>query len=216
MRIGILGTGDMAEALAGQWARAGHELFVGGRDEKKAAALAERLGTGARSGSLREAAAFGTAVLLAVPYPAMEEVLTAAGGPDGALAGRTLVDCTNPLDLTTGLLLAHGKPSAAAHAAEVAAGAHVVKAFNLSTPAVWSMTPPVFADGPLAVPLCGDDAGALETVRTLVRDLGCVPLDGGGLERAGAQEAALSFLAGFWFRGLEPRTALPPVTVMGG
>ncbi|MGP3948918.1 NAD(P)-binding domain-containing protein [Streptomyces sp. 7N604] len=44
MRIGILGTGDMADALGTQWARAGYELLIGGRTPSRAAALAERIG----------------------------------------------------------------------------------------------------------------------------------------------------------------------------
>ncbi|UNO42951.1 NAD(P)-binding domain-containing protein [Streptomyces sp. MST-110588] len=217
MRIGTLGAGPMAQALATQWARAGHEVYVGARDGKKAAALAGRIGGAAGAGSLREAAAFGEAVLLAVPYTAVEDALTAAGAREGELGGRTLIDCTNPLDDKGAPIgIEGGRPSAAAHIAEIARGARVVKAFNLCTPAVWSLTPPVFQDGPLAVPLCGDDATALETVRALVRDMGCEPMDVGGLDHAGSQEAALAFLAGLWFRGIEPRTALAPVDRLFG
>ncbi|MGP3925654.1 NAD(P)-binding domain-containing protein [Streptomyces sp. 8N616] len=72
MRIGILGTGDMADALGTHWARAGHELLIGGRTPSRAAALAKRIGPRARAaGSLREAAEYGEAVLLAVACPAL-------------------------------------------------------------------------------------------------------------------------------------------------
>src|SRR4051794_24076762 len=53
------------------------------------------------------------------------------------------------------------------------------------------MTPPVFDGTPLAVALCGDDPGALERVRSLVADLGCDPVDGGGLERGSACGSAV-------------------------
>jgi 8-hydroxy-5-deazaflavin:NADPH oxidoreductase len=75
---------------------------------------------------------------------------------------------------------------------------------------VWRLTPPAFADGPITVPLCGDDDEALETVAGLVRDLGCVPLTAGGLERAAYLEATTAFLIGLWHAGHDPRTLLPP------
>ncbi|MCR6488619.1 NADP oxidoreductase [Amycolatopsis sp. OK19-0408] len=80
MRIGIFGTGGMADALGTQWARAGHELRVAGR----------------RTGGWREVAAFADVLLLAVPAAAIGEVLAKAG----PLAGKVLVDCTNDPALT--------------------------------------------------------------------------------------------------------------------
>ncbi|MFB7454291.1 NADPH-dependent F420 reductase [Streptomyces sp. NPDC056194] len=103
MRVGILGTGAMARALGGGWVRAGHEVLVGGRDEERTAALAAS--TGARPGTLAEAARFGDATLPALPYDA---VLPALGsvGPVGSFDGRILIDCTNAVGpgpvLTTG------------------------------------------------------------------------------------------------------------------
>ncbi|WP_328999325.1 NAD(P)-binding domain-containing protein [Kribbella sp. NBC_00709] len=65
MRIGTLGNGLMAEALAGQWVKAGHDVMIGGRDPERAAEVAKRIG--AVAGSLVEAASYGEVVLLAVP-----------------------------------------------------------------------------------------------------------------------------------------------------
>jgi Predicted dinucleotide-binding enzymes len=67
MRIGVLGTGGMADALATHWVRAGHEVTVGGRDVDKAERLATRIGGGAKPASLRVAAEFGQVVLAALP-----------------------------------------------------------------------------------------------------------------------------------------------------
>ncbi|GII76814.1 NADP oxidoreductase [Sphaerisporangium rufum] len=211
MRIGILGAGGMAGGLGAGWARAGHEVMVGGRDPGKAAALAARLGPGARSGTLAQAAGHGEVVLLAVPAAAAEEVLAAAGAGGGALAGRPLIDCTNAVDHERMVPATAGGPSMAERVAAAAPGAHVVKAFNLCHEAVWRMTPPAFDGEPLLVPLCGDDPGALETVGGLVGDLGCVPVDGGGLVRAGALEATMVFMVGLWFRGVDARSVLPPL-----
>ncbi|GAA3002509.1 NADPH-dependent F420 reductase [Streptosporangium longisporum] len=211
MEIGILGTGGMATALGEQWARAGHTVLVGGRDAGRAAATAAAIG--GRAGTLREAAAHGTgAVLLAVPYAAAADVVS---GLSGDLEGRTLIDCTNPVG--PGFVLeTRGGPSAAERIAAAAPGAHVVKAFNLCHESVWRMTPPVFDGRPLAVPLCGDDARALDAVRRLVRDLGCEPFDGGGLARADLLEATAVFLIGLWVgEGVDAQAITPPVEYAG-
>jgi predicted dinucleotide-binding enzyme len=215
MRIGILGAGRMADALGTQWARVGHELMVSGRDPDRAVALAERIGPAVRTGTWTEAAAFGDVVLLAIRDHAVLEVLTAAGAADGTLRGRVLVDCTNPVVPERFTLATRGGPSMAERVAE-ATGAHVVKAFNLCHEDVWRMTPPVFDGTPLAVPLCGDDPGALERVRSLVTDLRCDPVDGGGLERAGLLEATAAFMIGLWFGGADAQAVLPPLAYAFG
>ncbi|MEU1286764.1 NAD(P)-binding domain-containing protein [Kitasatospora sp. NPDC005856] len=211
MRIGIAGTGSMARALGARWARAGHDVLVGGRDTDRAAALAERIG--ARAGTLRDAARHGRdAVLLAVPYAAAVGV---AAGLGDTVRGRTLIDCTNPV--APGFLLeTGGGPSAAERIAAAVPAASVVKGFNLCHESVWSLTPPVFGGRPLAVPLCGDDAAALATVRGLVRDLGCEPVNGGGLHRAGLLEATAAFLIGLWVgEGADAQAIAPPLEYAG-
>ncbi|MGW0871462.1 NADPH-dependent F420 reductase [Streptomyces sp. NPDC002740] len=197
MRVGILGTGGMADALGTQWRRAGHEVVTGGR-----------------SGGLREAAAAGTdAVLLAVPYEAVVEVV---GGLEEALRGRVLIDCTNPVGPDFGLLTADG-PSAAERVAAAAPTAHVVKAFNLCHVDVWRLKPPVFDGRRLAVPLCGDDEAALSVVRRLVRDLGCEPLNAGGLDRAGLLEATAALLIRLWLgEGADAQAICPPLAYAAG
>ncbi|MFD7904983.1 NADPH-dependent F420 reductase [Kitasatospora sp. NPDC059747] len=211
MRIGIVGTGSMARVLGGRWSRAGHDVLVGGRDTSRAAALADRIG--ARSGTLRDAAVHGgDAVLLAVPFAAAVDV---ARGLADALPDRTLIDCTNPV--VEGFVLAtQGGPSAAERVAAAAPGASVVKAFNLCHESVWSLTPPVFDGRPLAVPVCGDDERALEAVRLLVRDLGCEPVNAGGLARAGLLEATAALLIGLWVgEGVDAQAIAPPLEYAG-
>ncbi|MBW8484471.1 NADPH-dependent F420 reductase [Actinomadura parmotrematis] len=210
MRIGVLGAGNMADALGGAWARAGHEVMVGARDRGRADALAARIG--AAAGGLADAAVYGDVVLLAVPYGAAEDVVRAVG----PWQGKVLVDCTNPIGGPDFRLLTAGGASGAERIAAAAPGAHVVKAFNLVHEGIWR-APRAAVGGPLGVPLCGDDAGALAAVRGLVRDLGCEPVDGGGLARAGQLEATAAFVIGVWFGGGDPAAMLPPVEVaMGG
>lgn len=81
MRIGVLGTGNMADALTTHWVRAGHEVFIGGRDGDGARRLAIRLGNGTGHGSLRAAAGFGEVVLAALPYGAGAEVVATLRTP---------------------------------------------------------------------------------------------------------------------------------------
>ncbi|TMR07090.1 NADP oxidoreductase [Actinomadura soli] len=211
MRIGVLGAGNMADALATQWARKGHEIRFGARTPGKATALAERVGRGAAGGTLREAAEFGDVILLAVWYEGVQDVLREAG----PLVGRVLIDCTNPMEPPFETLKTDGGPSAARRVAD-ASGARVVKAFNLCHESVWRMTPPVFGGRPLGVPLCGDDEEALAVVRGLVADLGCVPMAGGGLERAGLLEATTAFLVGLWVAGEDPSAMVTPPEYAGG
>ena len=193
MRIGIFGTGGMADALGTQWARAGHELLVSGRSPD---ALAKQLG--ARSGTWREVASRPKCCCSPFPPTRSFDVLAAAG----PLTGKVLVDCTNqpgtPDDLPPGTPVA-------SRIAAAAPEAHVVKAFNLAHVDVWRNPP-----GTLTVPLCGDDPAALDAVRTLVRDVGCAPVDGGGLDRAALLEATAAFVIGLWFAGEDAQAILAP------
>ncbi|MEU3769800.1 NAD(P)-binding domain-containing protein [Amycolatopsis keratiniphila] len=194
MRIGIFGAGGMAEALGGQWA--GHDVMVAARDLAKAAKISARVGTWA------ETARASDVILLALPAASVLEVLAAAGNLDG----KVLIDCTNAVGPGAVLTV----PDQAARIAAAAPGAHVVKAFNLCEVDVWRMTPPVFGGRPLAVPLCGAPE-AVEVVSALVRDLGCTPLNAGGLDRAGLMEATMAFMVGLWFDGHDAQACFPPL-----
>lgn len=140
MRIGVLGTGNMAEALATHWIRARHDLAVGGRDADRTQRLVARLGGGAKAAGLREAAAFGDAVLAALPFDAGAGVVRELRAP---LEGKALIDCSNPVGPGFRLLTRDGR-SAAERLADAAPGVNVVKAFNLCHEDVWRMAPPVF------------------------------------------------------------------------
>ncbi|NRQ40118.1 NAD(P)-binding domain-containing protein [Nonomuraea sp. NN258] len=243
MRIGILGAGDMADALGTQWVRAGHEVMVSGRDHDKAVALAERMTAeppaesatagssvptatagspvpsvaaetsvqsttagslvgSAVAGTWAEVAEFGEVVVVAVREAGLVEVLQAAGP---ALRGKPLIDVTNAASLP-----AYDPARPLAKLIGDLTGGHVVKAFNLCHVDVWRHTPPVFGGRPLAVPLCGDDPAALAAARRLASDLGCTPVDGGGLERATLLEATAAFVIGLWFGGVDAQAILPP------
>ncbi|GAA2991116.1 NAD(P)-binding domain-containing protein [Streptomyces drozdowiczii] len=213
MRIGVLGAGNMAEALATHWIRAGHDVAVGGRDADRTQRLAARLGGCAKAAGLREAAAFGEVVLAALPFDAGAEVV---GELRTALEGKALIDCSNPVGPGFRLLTRDGR-SAAQRLADAAPGVHVVKAFNLCHEDVWRMDPPVFDGRPLAVPVCGDDEPSLARVRRLVRDTGCEPVPGGALERAGLLEATAALFIGLWVgEGADAQAIAPPLAYATG
>ncbi|OHV30410.1 MULTISPECIES: NADPH-dependent F420 reductase [Pseudofrankia] len=215
MRIATIGAGAMAEALGAGWTEAGHEVLVTARSPQRAATLAARLGGRAAAGNLREAAAFGEVILLAVPGEAATDALTAAGAADGAFARRPLIDCTNafaadaftaaPNSFTLAMC------TVAERVAKVAVDARVVKAFSMLAAEIWRGGERSYDARPLTVPLCGDDPDALATVGKLVRDLGCHPVDAGGLDRAQYVEAMTAFVMGLWFAGHDARATLPPL-----
>ena len=74
MKIGVVGSGRIGSTLGGLWVKAGHEVMFSDRDPEQAKRVASELGARARSGTPREAVAFGDAVLIAVPYGALPAV----------------------------------------------------------------------------------------------------------------------------------------------
>jgi 8-hydroxy-5-deazaflavin:NADPH oxidoreductase len=207
MKIGILGTGGMAEALGGAWTAAGHDVVIGGRNQGRAERTAGRVGA-AGHGNLADAAGHGDAVLVAVPAAAAAQLVS---GLAGSLADRTVIDCTNSLVPTSdGLMLdTGGTTSLAQQLAAAAPDAHVVKAFNLCHVSIWTLRPPTFEGVPLAVPYCADHPEAAAATETLISSVGCTPAPCGGLTRAGYLEATAALAIGLWWAGQQPRTAFP-------
>ncbi|MET0135303.1 MAG: NAD(P)-binding domain-containing protein [Kibdelosporangium sp.] len=189
MQIGILGAGNMAGALGAHWVRAGHEVVVSSRGPARARELAGRIG--ARAGTWEQAAR-ADVVLLAVLAEGVPDVLSAVD-----LRGKILIDCTNAVVQGEWTL---ATPTMAADIAR-GSGARVVKAFNLCPDDVWRTNS-------VAVPVCGDDPEAVETVKRLVTAMGCRPVDAGGLVRAALLEATAAVVIGLEVAGVDPRTAL--------
>ena len=93
MQIGLLGTGNMAKGLASVFAAGGYDVTLGSRDAAKAKEIAKALGARVKGEGLAAAASKADVVVLAVPFDAAAETIAAAGG----LAGKILVDISNPL-----------------------------------------------------------------------------------------------------------------------
>jgi predicted dinucleotide-binding enzyme len=210
MRIGILGTGTLAAALGETWTRAGHDVVVAGRSPAKAREMADRLGSGAQAVTPRQAAVGRDAVLLAVSWTGVEDMLRAAGAPEGSLDAKPLIDPTNAVDHGIGILRTGHGDSMAHGIARLAPGAHVVKAFHLFPAEQWTSI--AAAEEPsVTVPICGDDSGAVHIVSQLIRDAGAVPAVLGTLDRARQLEEVAGFVIGMAFAGIDPNAAIPRV-----
>jgi predicted dinucleotide-binding enzyme len=179
--ISIIGTGNMTSAIGGLALRGGNTVEVIGRDAARSEALAQGLGDGASAGTWG-AAPTGDVVVLAVLFESAVDVVSQFGD---ALAGKVIVDITNPFNETaTGLATPDGTSQAQLIAAAAPAGAHVVKAFNTIFRQVLE------AGGPLDVFLAGDDAQAKASVSALIESLGLTPRDTGDLSMAHWLEGA--------------------------
>lgn len=160
-----------------------------------------------RAASIAAAAEFGEVVLLALPVTALTEVL-AVGGP--ALAGRTVIDCTNAFLPDSGRFVLSEEAVAERIAATVP-GAQVVKGFNLCAAEVYAGARREFEGRTLLVPLCGDDTDAVARVAALVEDMNLKPFHAGGLAQARYLEATSAFVVGQWFGGNDSRAMFPPL-----
>jgi predicted dinucleotide-binding enzyme len=174
-----------------------------------AEAVAETIGATATALDPSALAAATDVIVVAVSSTGIRSALALVGGPQGKLAGATILDATNPVDFATGrLLLASG--AAAEIVAGAAPGAHVTKALHLFPGATWPFT--ANPDDRPVVPVCGDDTGALDTVRKLVGDLGACPVVIGGLDAARQAEEVAGFVTRVAIAGANPRLAVPDIT----
>jgi len=184
--ISIIGLGNMARALGAIALECGNTVQVIGRDAAKAADLAGALGGGAIAGTIGAALA-GDIVILAVPYDSAAPIVRQYGD---ALAGKVIVDITNPFDRAdfSGLVTPDDSSAAQEIAKAAPAGAHVVKAFNTVFGQVLAARKA--GDRPLDVFIAGDDDGAKAHVSAFIESLGLRPLDTGGLKMAHWLEGA--------------------------
>ncbi|MFB6789989.1 NADPH-dependent F420 reductase [Streptomyces olivaceus] len=200
--ISIIGLGQMARVLAARALDGGNTVEVVGRDAARAADMADALGRGATAGTPGAAPA-GDIVVLAVPHGSAVPVVSWYGD---ALAGKVVVDITNPFDASaTGVVT-----SVAQEVAKVApAGAHVVKAFNTVFGHVLAK------GGPLDVFIAGDDAQAKVNTAAFIESLGLRPLDTGDLKMAHWLEGAGVLMMGLGRHGVGNYDFSLGVTVTG-
>ena len=178
MKIGVIGSGRIGTMIGGLWAKAGHEVMFSDRDPEQAKRAAEAAGPRAKTGTVEQAAAFGEAVLIAVPYKALPEIQQQVGAQ---LKGKVVVDPNNPVPTRDGDMAVGAKEKGAAiSTAALLPGALTVRSFNS-----WSyMVMAREANRPaprMALPVAADDATALKVGMQLVADAGFDPVAAGSL-----------------------------------
>src|SRR5256885_1854752 len=188
MKIGILGSGEVAQALATGFLKHGHHVTLGTRNPAK---LAEWHTThpDARVGSFADAAAFGEIVVLAVKGSAAADALRQANG--GNLTGKVVIDATNPiadappdhgvLEFFTSL-----EESLMERLQREFPAARFVKAFNSVGNSF--MVNPSFKDGPPTMFICGNFQEGKNQVRRILDQFGWETADMGTVEAARAIE----------------------------
>jgi predicted dinucleotide-binding enzyme len=199
MRIGILGSGLMGGKLGTIWARAGHEVvFSYARSESKLTKLARDAKGKARAGTPREAAAGADAVLLAVHWSRVDDVLKQAGD----LSGKVIVTCSLPMNADdTDLVIAHTS-SGAEELARKAPKARVVSAFStVPSEVLFAVFAARRKSRKPSLVYCGDDAKSKATVARLIEDVGFDPVDAGPLRIARYTEPFTLLIARLAYEG---------------
>jgi 8-hydroxy-5-deazaflavin:NADPH oxidoreductase len=182
VRIGILGSGLMGGKLGTLFARAGHDVvFSYARTEHKLKRLAREAEGNARAGTPSEAARDADALLLAVHWSRIDDVLKQAGD----LSGKAIVSCSLPMNADdTGLVTAHTS-SGAEKLAKKLRSAHIVAAFGtVPSEVLFSVFEARRKKNRPNLVYCGDHRGAKEVAATLIRDVGFDPVDAGPLRIA--------------------------------
>ena len=188
MRVGILGSGDVAKALGRGFVKYGHDVMLGTRTPDKLADWAAKNPKG-RVATFAEAAKFGELIVLAVKGTAAADVLRAAGAEN--VARKPVIDTTNPIaDLppSNGVLrfFTSLDESLMERLQNEFAGARFVKAFSSVGNA--SMVDPEFKGGKPTMFICGNDDAAKKTVTGILDQFGWEIADMGKVEAARAIE----------------------------
>jgi hypothetical protein len=193
MKIALLGGGHVGAALGTAWTKSGHEVFFGVRDPA-ASGMTDTLGAcagRARAGTPAQALAFGGVVVVALPWPAVDQVL---GSLD--IAEKIVIDCTNP---PAGLNGASKPLSGAEFIARKFPQAKVAKCFNIT--GANNMANPVYAEGPATMFVCADDEEAKAASMRLSSDAGFDTYYAGPLGNARLMESLAQLWIWLAYRG---------------
>jgi 8-hydroxy-5-deazaflavin:NADPH oxidoreductase len=178
MKIGVIGSGRIGSTIGGLWVKAGHEVMFSDRDAEQVKRAIDGLGPRARAGSVAEAAAFGDAILIAVPYAALPAIQQQVGAQ---LKGKVVIDPNNPVPSRDGDMAVDARAKGAGvSSAALLPGARIVRSFNS-----WGyglMGREANRPAPrMALPVAADDPAALKLGMQLVSDAGFDPVDAGSL-----------------------------------
>jgi 8-hydroxy-5-deazaflavin:NADPH oxidoreductase len=182
MKIGIIGAGKMGSALSKIWVQQGHQVLLSySRDQSKLHQLADLIG--AKSGTPNDAADFGDVIMLAIPYAALQNILTTV-----LLDNKIIITCVSGLKpdfegKTVGLP-SELQTSVAEEIAQSAPRAKVVEAFNTTFAEILQSDSRDFNGQRPSVLFCGDDRAAKNVTATLIADCGYDAIDVGSLQVA--------------------------------
>ena len=201
MRIGILGSGLMGGKLGTLFARAGHEVvFSYARSEQKLKKLAREARGNAKAGTPGDAAREADALLLAVHWSRVDDVLKQAGD----LSGKTIVSCSLPMNADdSDLAIAHTSSGSEALAKKVPK-ARVVSAFNtVPSEVLFGVFAARRKSRKPSLVYCGDDVRSKRIAAELIRDVGFDPVDAGPLRIARYTEPFTLLIAQLAYEGDE-------------
>jgi 8-hydroxy-5-deazaflavin:NADPH oxidoreductase len=161
MKIGIMGTGVVGQALGTGFVGLGHDVKMGSRNPQNENLLAwvKKTGAHASGGTFEEAAAFGEVVVIATLWTGTENAIKLAGAEN--FSGKVVIDTTNPLDFSSGMppkLAVGHTDSGGEQVQRWLSCANVVKAFNIVGSG--HMVNPQFPGGPPDMFICGNEEGA--------------------------------------------------------
>jgi len=209
MKVGILGSGDVAKALAGGFVKHGHQVFLGTRDTSKLADFVKQH-QGAQVASFADAAKSSEIVVLAVKGTVALDALKAAGAAN--LAGKPVIDATNPIadaPPVNGVLkfFTNLDQSLMERLQSALPDVQFVKAFNSVGNA--AMVNPQFPGGKPTMFICGNNDKAKATVRGILEQFGWETADMGKAEAARAIEPLCmlwcipGFIRNDWFHAFK-------------
>lgn len=189
LKIGVIGSGQVAMVLANGFLKYGHSVMMGSRDKNKLTDWKNKSGGKGQIGSFADAAKFGEVVVIAVKGTAALEAVEEAGA--GNLKGKTVIDVNNPIAdeaPVNGVLKFFTGPneSLMEKIQALLPGSHVVKAFScIGNP---YMINPTFPGGPPTMFICGNSESAKQTVKEILTQFGWETADMGKAEAARAIE----------------------------
>jgi hypothetical protein len=199
MRVGILGSGLMGAKLGTILARAGHQVvFSYARSARKLRRLAREAQAMARAGTPREAAQDADALLLAVHWSRVDDVLNQTGD----LSGKVIVTCSLPMNEdNTELVVAQGSSGAETLAKKLPM-ARVVSAFNtVPSEVLFDVFERRRKGATPSLVYCGDDASSKKIAARLIRDTRFDPVDAGPLRVARYTEPFALLVAQLAYEG---------------
>lgn len=181
MPIGVIGSGRIGGTIGGLWVKAGHPVLFSSRHPEELKGLVEGLGPLARAGTVAQAIGFGEALFIAVPYGALPQIGRDYGGQ---FNGKVMLDACNAFASRDGAVAGEVEQAGVGVVSQkYLSGTRLVRAFNTLSYAIFAREAHR-PDPKLAIPIAGDDPGAVQVAAGLVRDAGFDPVVVGRLADA--------------------------------